>query len=528
MNDDIPISDFSSDDFDDEEDEPQPQLSAPRVVIAILLALAVLVGAGWTVRSSLSATPRPAAGTTWFAPYVDATLTPPTQFQDANDNPARQVALGFVVADPHHGCTPSWGTYYTLDQAASSLNLDSRIAQVRTEGGNVLVSFGGQAHSELALTCTSTQQLTAAYRSVISHYQLTAVDFDIEGTTLADTAATRRRAAALAALQHAARAAHKRLDVWLTLPVATTGLAPDAQTVVADTLAAGVHLAGINVMAMDFGTPESHMGDTVIRSLRAANGQLDAIGHRYGLPAGAGATWGRMGVTVMIGQNDTDGEIFTVADARQLVGFVRANRVRRVSMWSLNRDIRCGTTFAVIGVHSNTCSGSNQRPRQFSALFAHLDGSMATPAATATAGGRAAPSTTDNPATSPYPIWSPTRPYPAGYKVVRDGDVYQAKWYTQGDDPAAQVQYVYQTPWQLIGPVLPGERAPTTTTLPKGTYPTWSATAVYQAGDRVLYEGKPYQAKWYNKATSPGAENADPTASPWQPRFTIPGEPTNG
>jgi chitinase len=510
---------------DDDDEEAKPELSIPRVMVALVLAVALVGGTAMTVDHSLTKPTDAAVGATWFAPYVDTTLTPTVQFQDPGVNPARQVALGFVVADPHDGCAPSWGGYYSLDQAAESLNLDSRIALMRSQGGNVVVSFGGQANSELALSCTSTAQLTAAYQSVISRYAVTTVDFDIEGAALTDPASIERRATAVASLQKTARRSDRGLAVWLTLPVATDGLPPDALSVISTTLAAGVDLAGINVMAMDFGTQEPDMGNAVLSSLKAAHSQLESVYRRYGLGSSPAGVWNRMGVTVMIGQNDTAGEIFTVADARELVGFVKAQRLRRVSMWSLNRDVQCGSSFAVVGMHSNTCSGTTQANLEFSKTFVDFTGAVS-------AGASSLPTTrpttavvTDNPATSPYPIWQPDRPYIAGYKVVREGNVYLAKWYSQGQDPAAQVQSASQTPWQLIGPVLPGDHAPTTTTLPPGTYPTWSPTATYVAGSRVLYGGLPYQAKWYNRETSPGQEDTDPQASPWQPRFTVPGEP---
>ena len=68
-------------------------------------------------------------------------------------------------------------------------------------------------------------------------------------------------------------------------------------------------------------------------------------------------------------------------------------------------------------------------------------------------------------------------------------------------------------------------QAPTTTTLPPGADPAWSSSAQYQAGARVLFDGLPYQAKWYNSGDSPAAEPSDPSGSPWTPLFTIPGEP---
>lgn len=75
----------------------------------------------------------------------------------------------------------------------------------------------------------------------------------------------------------------------------------------------------------------------------------------------------------------------------------------------------------------------------------------------------------------------------------------------------------WQTPWELIGPVLPGEKPIPQPTLPEGTYPNWSGTAIYNTGDRVLFNGVPYQAKWWNTGQSPAAATSNPDSSPWVP-----------
>jgi chitinase len=112
--------------------------------------------------------------------------------------------------------------------------------------------------------------------------------------------------------------------------------------------------------------------------------------------------------------------------------------------------------------------------------------------------------------------------------VAEDGEIYQAKWYNSGDDPAAQVQFAYQTPWELPGPVLPGDHGPNIRRVPAGSYPAWSIGAQYAAGDKVLYQGLPYQAKWSNEGVSPATESTDSSGSPWKALYVIPGEPTGG
>jgi chitinase len=508
----------------DEDDEERPQFSVIRVAIAVIVVVALLGGAAVEVRRAVANTPDHPLATTWFAPYVDTTLTPTYQFQDPPNNPARQVVLGFIVAQSASHCAPSWGTYYTTAQAADTLDLDTRVAQVRANGGTPIVSFGGQANTELASACSSTASLEAAYDQVITHYGLTTIDLDVEGASLDNPASIARRSAAVMALQHKIRMAGGQLAVWLTLPVEPDGLQDNALSVVTSMVRSGIDLAGVNAMTMDFNGPESNMYTAVTAALGAVHRQLAAVYRAYGVDLTSAQVWNKVGATVQIGTNGSVGEVFTLADADQLVTFAQDRHLGRVSEWSLNRDRQCGAEFAEVGVSSNTCSGTEQTTLAFSDLFATLKGTAA-----AATGSRTpaivVPNPVDNPATSPYPIWAPGASYVTGYKVVREGYVYQAKWYNQGDDPAAETQYSYQTPWLLIGPVLPGSHAPIIPTMPAGTYPAWNAKAIYHGGAKVLRNGLAYQAKYYNQGEDPLAAAQGSSDSPWTPEYTIPGEP---
>jgi hypothetical protein len=73
---------------------------------------------------------------------VDAARRTTYAFQSPAADPVGSVALGFVAASHTRPCTPSWGGYYTLSGAASALNLDARIAQVKNQGGAPMISFG--------------------------------------------------------------------------------------------------------------------------------------------------------------------------------------------------------------------------------------------------------------------------------------------------------------------------------------------------------------------------------------------------
>jgi chitinase len=504
---------------------PRPKLS----IVRVLALIGVLAGAGAAVVFAVRA-PAPNAAALhraapWYAPYVDVTLTPTYAFQSPAANPVSGVFLSFIVAEPSRPCTPSWGGYYTLDQAATSLNLDERISQVRAQGGSAMLSYGGQANTELAAGCASLGDLTAAYLAPVERYKPTAIDLDIEGAALGNPAVTQRRALAIAAVQRAQAQRGRRLGVWLTLPVDPSGLGAAGEAEVRAMLAAHVVLNGVNVMAMDFGQPVRDMIVPVTRSLDAAHDQLQALYRSSRLRLGSDAAWRHLGVTVMIGQNDVAGERFTTADAHTLSRFVAERHLARVSIWSLNRDSQCGSVFAQTGVLSNTCSGVSQSPLQFTKIFSRLAGTRtaAMQNANAVPAVQAAPA--DVPASSPYPIWQPTASYVTGYKVVWHRDVYEAKWFSQGQAPDTPAPSGGQTPWLLLGPVPAGATAPKPILLVSAKHPQWSAAAIYHQGDLVSFDGLPYEAKWYTHGDPPsGTLPADPN-SPWQPMYTVPGEP---
>jgi chitinase len=509
-----------------EPETPGERLSWLR--LGVLVVVLAALGAGGTVAVlHLRDTAGPTAKS-WLVPYVDVTLTPTFQFQDPAANPANNVALAFVVADPQDGCSPSWGGAYRPDEAAAALELDRRINQLRSAGGNVMLGVGGLNNSELAVACTDQARLTEAYRQLVRRYDVETLDLDIEGTAVADQASLQRRALALNTLQAERAAAGHPLAVWLTLPVAPDGLTVDGLAAVRATLAGGVALRGVNVMTMDFGTEQGSapdMLDLTTRALDSTHRQLTDLYLRLGVQLTSPQVWSRIGATPMIGQNDVDAERFTVEDARGLASFAVDKGLGRVSMWSVNRDAPCRGTFANVVVHSNTCSGVAQEALAFSTVFAGLPGG-----GTGTSGAETVTVPTqepivDDPQTSPYPVWRLTAQYVGGYKVVWHGVVYEAKWASQGVDPSATGDAAGPTPWSVIGPVGPADSAPSPSPTVTGVTSHWNATTVYAHGDKVVFDGLPYEARWSSKADAPSTEYPIGPDEPWEPLFTVPGEP---
>ena len=210
----------------------------------------------------------------------------------------------------------------------------AQIGALRAIGGDVRISFGGQAGSELAITCTSAAQLEAAYQQVISAYDVNKIDFDVEGAAVDNTAANARRDQALAALQ----AQDPGLQVSFTLPVLPSGLTSDGDAVLTGAVAAGVKISAVNVMAMDYGdgaapNPSGQMGTFAIDAATATDAQVASA-----MGISDDAAWSKVAVTPMIGVNDTSDEIFTVANAQQLAAFAASKHLAWLSMWSAARD----------------------------------------------------------------------------------------------------------------------------------------------------------------------------------------------
>lgn len=308
------------------------------------------------------------SGTRWFGGYLDVTIVPGPGLQDAPSPGTATTVLSFITAKPGKPCEASWGGSYDLEQAYSRLDLDSQVDAFRKAGNDIAVSFGGQLGKELAVACTDGDALIRAYQEVIDRYGLAIVDLDVEGASAADPAAARRRADAMARLQ-GSRPPDAPLKIWLTLPVSVEGLTPAAIVSLETMIAAGVELAGVNLMTMNFGplTQRQSMLDASISAAEGSHRTLTGVYERAGKSLGADALWKKIGLTPMIGQNDVPEQVFTLEDAEGLNAFAQERGVGRMSMWSLNRDVSCNSRGEVqpAGVATHSCSGLEGHPGMF-------------------------------------------------------------------------------------------------------------------------------------------------------------------
>jgi hypothetical protein len=322
---------------------------------------------------TLGAVPVPALGP-WpsrvFAPYVDMTDYPTYILTGAMSAAGiKDFTLGFVVADPQNH-KPSWGGYSTDDINGGAFDraVRSQVSAVRLQGGDVMVSFGGAAGKELAQVIANVKQLENAYQTVITDYNLTQIDFDIEGAAEANLASINRRFRAVAALEQQAAASGRPLSVWLTLPALPTGLDSEGMSVMESALKYGVKPAGVNLMTMDYGNSVApnpdEMGQYAIQAAQGLFGQLQGL---YGPRLTTQQIWQMEGNTPMIGLNDVPSEVFSLQAAQELAAFAEQAGLGRISMWSLGRDFE--DPKGALGSVEDTSSSIVQQPYAFSKTF---------------------------------------------------------------------------------------------------------------------------------------------------------------
>lgn len=277
------------------------------------------------------------------APYVDTSTA--TALESC---PAKYVCLAFVLAGGAGagGGAAAWnGTDGIQLKYCTDL-----IARLRRGGGDAIVSFGGQAGTELAHAISDPARLAAAYGGVVDALQLGWADFDIEGASIEDRPVVARRMAAIKILQ----ARHPGLVVSFTLPVMPTGLTASGVDFAKAAVAAGVRVDVVNIMCMDYG--DSFRGDQGAHAIAAAKATRAQL-----LAAGLPGT--KLGITPMIGVNDTPALVFTLEHARAVAAFARATPwVRWLSFWSLGRDNGSG---GVGGAAKNDSSGVAQKTWDF-------------------------------------------------------------------------------------------------------------------------------------------------------------------
>jgi bifunctional chitinase/lysozyme len=307
----------------------------------------------WGNAKSRVGTPKSAWPKQFYAPYVDFTLNSiPDMAALAQSKNITHYTLAFVVSKDANTCIPTWGTAYNMGDYTQY----SKIKALRDAGGDVMVSIGGANNSPLAASCKNVADLQQHYYDIVDNLNLKVLDFDIEGTWVADHESIQRRNQAVKAVQEQWKKEGRDVAVWYTLPILPTGLTPEGVYVLQDAKAKGVALAGVNVMTMDYGNAICQSADKEGQDIhsKCATSAVDNLYSQVKAiwpEKSSGEVYAMLGTTPMIGYNDVQGEVFYLSDAQRVYQHAKDRGLGMIGIWSMMRD-RPGVEKQVSPEHS--------------------------------------------------------------------------------------------------------------------------------------------------------------------------------
>lgn len=305
----------------------------PALTFLTLTAMAVAT-AGLGAGTAQAATALPAHV---FAPYFEA-YNGDDPAALAQQSGAKYLTMAFVQAATKGSCTVYWDGDTSTPIAQSTYG--SSFATIRANGGDVIPSFGGYAAdnggTEIADSCTDVNQIAAAYEHMITTYDVSRLDFDIEDNSLTNSAGIDRRNKAMKQVEDWAAANGRSVQFSYTLPTTTSGLADNGMAVLRNAVSNGARVDVVNMMTFDYYDGANHEMANDTES--SANGLISELAGLY--PGKTQAQlWAMVGITEMVGVDDYGpGETFTTADATTVYNWAVSKGINTLSFWALQRD----------------------------------------------------------------------------------------------------------------------------------------------------------------------------------------------
>jgi chitinase len=332
--------------------------------------------------------------------------------------------MAFILADGS-SCTPAWdGT----DPVSSDTQVASVISEVRSDGGDVIVSAGGYNGTKLGQVCGSASATAAAYQQVITAYGLHAFDFDLEEPEIENSSAIANELGAAQILQQE----DPGLFISITMPSTTTGANYFGGLLLDEAKSLGFTPNDYTIMPFDGGFSG---GSSQVTALQDFNAQLMST---FGWSSAQ--AYSREGFSGMNGRTDT-GEYFYQSDFQTVLSFAESVGLGRYTFWSVNRDRECDPVDNN-DVTSSDCSSVAQNPWDFTAYtvaFANSTSPNPTPTPTPTP----TPSPTATPTPTPTPTsggctaaaWVNNTAYVSGDVVSYNGDQWTASQWNYDEVP---------------------------------------------------------------------------------------------
>ena len=336
-----------------------------------VLAAAILAATG-PAMASAAATPAHGGGPQprplpahIFAPYFEGYSTDDPAVLSAESGD-KYLTLAFIQTPAAGSCTIDWN-----GNAATPIGYSTygkSIAEIQARGGDVIPSFGGAgadgSGEEIADSCTDVAKIAADYEEVLTTYNVSRLDFDVEGDSEDNTAGIDRRNEAIALVEQWAACHHRIVQFVYTLGTNMTGLdVPQGEYVLQSAVAHHARIDIVNIMTFDYYDGQPHeMGKDTVTAATAVIDQLKTIyPHKT-----TEQLWHMLGITEMVGIDDYGPpEVFTTADGTYVENWAAKTGIAELSFWALERDN--GGCVGTAG--SDSCSGVAQSTWEFSHEF---------------------------------------------------------------------------------------------------------------------------------------------------------------
>ncbi|MEU6961331.1 chitinase [Streptomyces chrestomyceticus] len=486
-----------------------------RAALAAAVTAATALGfAGTGTGTAAAATPLPAQV---FAPYFES-WTGQSPAALSAESGAKHLTMAFIQTAAKGSCTPLWNGSTSMPISPATFGDDIRTLQAR--GGDAIPSFGGYTAdttgTEIADSCTDVQQIAAAYQKVVTTYDISRLDMDIEVDALDNTAGIDRRNKAIKLVQDWAAANGRKLEISYTLPTTTRGPAANGVALLKNAVQNGARVDVVNLMTFDYYDNAAH--DMARDTETAAQGLHDQLARLYPDKSDA-QLWSMIGVTEMPGVDDFGpAETFTLANARQVYDWAKAKKINTLSFWALQRD----NGSCPGGPARDNCSGIEQQTWDFTRIFAPFTSGSSTPqndfsvtaapAAGSVAAGGTATTTVRTAVTAgaAQKVDLKVSGAPAGVTAVLSPDSV-----TAGGSATLTLTTTAATPSgthriTVTGTGPSGSRTATYTLTVTGgsggqcTAAPWATGTVYTAGQQVSHRGHTWKAKWWTTGEEPG------------------------
>lgn len=419
------------------------------------------------------------------------------------------VAVAFADADPTKTGAITFNLATTELKGYTVAQFKADIAAIRAQGRKVILSIGGEKGNVIVNSPTAATNLATSTYALMQEYGFDGIDIDLEHGIDADN------------LTRAMRELRT-----LAGPSLIIGMAP--QTIDYQATSMGYYkltkniadiLTIVNVQYYNSG---AMMGcDQKVYS----QGSVDFLTSLSCILLEMGLRPDQVGIGVPAVQKAAGGGYQPLANVVAAVdclekgtscgAFVPTKKygpIGGVMTWSINWDATTNYALATtFGTRLNT------------------GGTPTTPPTTeppTTEPPTTEPPTTEPPTTEPPTTIPPTEEppsgcgdldgwrastiYTAGQYVNHRGTTYQARWWTQGQEPSATT---INGPWRAVGPCdsTPPPTEPPTTPPPTGTCPApWNASTVYVGGATALVDGVVWTARWWTLGDKPGASQWGP------------------